>query len=100
MTQNLCTRTERRLRRHGYDKRTAHRCAGFLFISMMSVCSLMAGMRRRRGKMGIIEEIPRSIRHVLVVLSEQMHSINGSGIIISGPRAVDVVPASSRIHRR
>jgi len=100
MTEDLCMRTERRLRRHGYDKRTAHRCAGFLFISMMSVCSLMAGMRRRRGQIGIIEEIPRSIRHVLIVLSEQMHSINGSGIITSGPRAVYIAPGYSRIRRR
>jgi hypothetical protein len=101
MTQNLCTRTERKLRRLGYAKKPAHLYAGFLYVSMMSVCGLMmAGMRRRRGQMDIVEKIPRSIRHALVVLSEQMHSVNGSGIIVSGPRAVDVVPASSRIHRR
>lgn len=101
MSENLCTRTERKLRRLGYAKKTAHLYAGFLYVSMMSVCGLMmAGMRRRRGQMDIVEKIPRSIRHALVVLSEQMHSINGSGIIVSGPRAVWIAPGYSRKRRR
>ena len=77
MSENLCTRTERRLRRLGYAKKTAHRYAGFFFVSMMSVCCLFG---------------------LCVTQSGQILADTGSGIIAAGPRAVLSVPTFSRIH--
>jgi len=100
MNQNLCTRTERRLRRLGYERNAAHRFAGFFYVSMMSVCSLMVmGMRRRRHQTGIVEEIPRSIRRVLSVIVQHLYLIAGAGTSIADARAVPVLSAD-RIHRR
>ncbi len=79
MTQNLCTRTERRLRRHGYDKKTAHRCAGFLFISMMSVCGLF----------GLLDGSPEVLYHMG----------NGAGISYADARSGSVLSAAFRLRR-
>jgi len=78
MSENLCTRTERRLRRLGYAKKTAHHLAGYLYVSMMSVCCFFG---------------------LCVTQPEQIFADTGSGIISAGPRAVLSVPAFSRIHR-
>jgi hypothetical protein len=40
MSGNFCKRTERRLKKLGLEKKEARRFAGFLYLSMMSVCCL------------------------------------------------------------
>jgi len=40
MSGNFCKRTERRLEKPGLEKKKARRFAGFLYVSMMSVCCL------------------------------------------------------------
>ena len=51
MTEDFCTRTARRMRRHGYAKKVAHCYARFFYVSMLSVCGalLFVSYQRRAG---------------------------------------------------
>jgi hypothetical protein len=120
MSENFCKRTERRLEKVGLDKKKARRFAGFFYLSMMSVCGLMVlipfphgkrmageedtgllrpGLSQEGGRHGITDETPRSLRHVLAVILERMHSITGPGILCADARAVCVLSASSGLRR-
>ncbi len=53
MTEDFCTRTARRMRRHGYEKKVAHCYARFFYVSMLSVCGALlfvSYQRRARGE--------------------------------------------------
>ncbi|MFA6224857.1 MAG: hypothetical protein WC620_01420 [Methanoregula sp.] len=100
MTNEFCTRTARKIRKLGVAPQVAVFYSRFFYHSMLSVSGIMlTSMRRRRGVKCIGEEIPRSLLHTLAGLIASNHRTTGTGIIIAGLAAVDIVPASSRIHR-
>jgi hypothetical protein len=100
MSENFCKRTERRLEKLGLEKKKARRFAGFLYLSMMSVCSLMVSLSEEGGSQGITDETPRSLRHVLAVVLERMHSITGPGIVCADARAADGLSAAFGLGQR
>ena len=99
MTNEFCTQTARKLRKLGYAPQDAAQYSRFFFLSMLSVSGVvLAGMRRRKGVKILGDETPRSLLHTLARLVALVKTY-GAGIFIAGPAAVDIVPASSRIHR-
>lgn len=100
MTEVFCTRIMRKIRKLGATKKVATFYSRFFYISMLSVSGIMITcMRSRKGVKCIGKETPCSLRHTLWVLIASTNWTNGLRIIITGPAAVKIVPASSRIHR-
>ena len=124
MTEDFCTRTARRMRRHGYAKKVAHCYARFFYVSMLSVCGalLFVSYQRRAGvekessgsfdpMMGamldpslvsLAEEDDISLRQLSFCVPSQGMNIlaTGSGDFSLGAPAGITSPVSSRIHRR
>jgi hypothetical protein len=92
MTEDFCTRTARRIRRLGQKRKTARHYAGFFYVSMLSVCSLMGDTPCPEGQ---AEEGPK--RHSALP-SVQAIPGTGPGIFCAGARAAGVLSASFRIH--
>ena len=100
MTEVFCTRMMRKIRKLGATTKVATFYSRFFYISMLSVSGIMITcMRRQKGVKCIEEETPSSLRHTLAVLIASNRKTTGFKIIITGPSAVEIVPASSRIHR-
>ena len=87
MFNKFCTQTARKLRKFGYIPKVAAFYSRFFYLSMLSVSGIVViSMRHRKGMKLIGDETPRFLRRKLACL-------------IAGLAAVDIVPASSRIHR-
>ena len=100
MTEVFCTRIMRKIRKLGATKKVATFYSRFFCISMLSVSGIMITcMRRQKGVKCLGEETPSSLRHTLWVLIASTNMTTGFKIIITGLSAVEIVPASSRIHR-
>jgi hypothetical protein len=100
MSNRFCTQTARKIRALGVAPKDATFYSRFFCLSMLSVSGIIiAGRRRRRGTKVIGEETPRSLLHTLTVLIALPCRNTGTGDIIAGPAAVEIVPASSRIRR-
>lgn len=100
MTEVFCTRIMRKIRAMGATTKVATFYSRFFYISMLCVSGIMITcMRRRKGVKCIGEETPNSLRHTLAVLIASTIRTPDFRIIIAGPEAVKIVPASSRIHR-
>ncbi|MDO9036312.1 MAG: hypothetical protein Q7U51_14070 [Methanoregula sp.] len=100
MTEVICKRMMRKMQKLGATKKVATFYSRFFFISMLSVSGIMLTcMRSQKGMKCIGEESPCSLRHTLWVLIASTNWTNGLRNIITGPSAVEIVPASSRIHR-
>jgi hypothetical protein len=90
----------RKMRKLGATTKVAAFYSRFFYISMLSVSGIMITcMRSRKGVKCLGEETPSSLRHTLWVLIASINRTTGLRIIITGPSAVEIVPASSRIHR-
>jgi len=90
----------RKIRKLGATTKVATFYSRFFYISMLSVSGIMITcLRRQKGVKCIGEETPRSLRHTLEVLIAPTNRTTSLRIIITGPSAVEIVPASSRIHR-
>lgn len=100
MTEVICKRIMRKIRKLGATKKVATFYSRFFYISMLSVSGIMLTcMRRQKGVKCIGEETPRSLLHTLRVIIASTIRTTDFRIIIQGPAAVKIVPASSRIHR-
>jgi len=100
MTEVICKRIMRKIKKLGATTKVATFYSRFFYISMLSVSGIMITcMRHQKGVKCIGEETPGSLRHTLLVLIASTNWNTGLRIIIAGPAAVDIVPASSRIHR-
>jgi hypothetical protein len=100
MNEVFCTRIMRKIRKLGATTKVATFYSRFFYISMLSVSGIMITcMRSRKGVKCIGEETPCSLWHTLAVLIASTNWTTGFKIIITGLAAVDIVPASSRIHR-
>ncbi|MEI7649027.1 MAG: hypothetical protein WCJ47_04875 [Methanomicrobiales archaeon] len=100
MTEVFCKRIMRKILKLGATKKVATFYSRFFYISMLSVSGIMITcMRRQKGVKCIGEESPRSLRHTLLVLIASTNRTTGLRTIITAPSAVEIVPASSRIHR-
>jgi hypothetical protein len=99
MTEVICKRIMRKIRKLGATKKVATFYSRFFYISMLSVSGIMLTcMRRRKGVKCIGEETPRSLLHTLRVIIASTIRTTDFRIVIKGPAAVKIVPASSRIH--
>jgi len=78
MIQDFCTRTTRKLRKLGYEKKVARRIAKFCCLSMTFTCGLL----------GLFESV-----------KAQIFLIACSGMHAAGARAGTVSPAFSLIRR-
>ena len=100
MSNKFCTQTARKIRKLGAAPKAAAFYSRFFYISMLSVSGIMITcMRRQKGVKCIGEESPCSLRHTLLVLIASTNRTTGLRTIITAPSAVEIVPASSRIHR-
>ena len=100
MTEVICKRIMRKIQKLGATKKVATFYSRFFYISMLSVSGIMLTcMRSQKGVKCIGEETSCSLRHTLWVLIASTNWNTGLRIIITGPSAVETVPASSRIHR-
>ena len=100
MSNDFCTQTARKIRKLGATPKAARFYSRFLYLSMLSVSGIIiSGRRRRKGMKVLGEETPRPLLHTLASLTALPPRRNtGTGYIIAGPGAEDIVPASSRIH--
>jgi hypothetical protein len=78
MSVDFCTRTTRRIVKHGYEKKVARRIAKFCYLSMTLVCGLF----------GLFERMKSPI-----------HLNTGFGMRAAGARAGTLLPTSSLIRR-
>jgi hypothetical protein len=78
MSLDFCTRTTRKLRKIGYEKKVARRIAKFCYISMMFTCGLFGLFLRVKAP-------------IYLIICSGMHA--------AGARAGIVSPASSFIRR-
>jgi len=97
MSNKFCTQTARKIRALGAAPKAATFYSRFLYLSMLSVSGIIITGQRRKGVKVIGEETPRSLLHTLAGLIALPGRNTGAGIIIAGPEAEDIVPASSRI---
>ncbi|MFZ1127913.1 hypothetical protein [Methanoregula sp.] len=78
MTLDFCTRTTRKIRKLGYEKKVARRIAKFCYLSMTFTCGLFGLFERQKAP---------------------IYLITGFGIHAAGARAGTVSPALSLIRR-
>ena len=88
MTEDFCTRTERKLRRIGQERKTARRYAGFFYVSMLSVCSLMGDTPCPEG------QGEEGAKRSSALPSVQVLPGTGSGTFYADARAAGVLSAS------
>jgi hypothetical protein len=101
MTVKFCTPTARNIRKPGAAPKVASLYSRFFHHSMWSVSEIMVtGMHSGTGAKLKGEDTAR-LHHMrtLTNLIGLNSRITSAGIILVGPAAVDIVPASSRIHR-
>jgi hypothetical protein len=114
MTEDFCTRTERKLRRIGQKRKTARHYAGFFYVSMVSVCGALlfssdkrsVGLEKKSsGFFDLVGDTPcpegqgeEGPKRPSALPSVQVIPGTGSGIVCSGARAAGVLSASFRIH--
>lgn len=101
MTVKFRTLTARNIRKPGAAPKVASLYSRFFHLSMLSVSEIMVtGMHSGtgatlKGKDTPLLYLMRTLTNLIALNSR----IPSAGIIPVGPTAVDVVPASSRIHR-
>jgi hypothetical protein len=78
MTLDFCTRTTRKIRKLGYEKKVARRIAKFCYLAMTFTCGLFGLFERQKAP---------------------IYLIACSGMHTAGARAGIVSPASSLIRR-
>jgi hypothetical protein len=98
MTNDFCTRTARKIRKFGYAKKVAVRSSRFMYLWMLSVSGIIAGMLWRTWQRTLFDETSRALRHTLAWLIVAHQEITGAGTC-SGPRAVNERARSFRIRR-
>jgi hypothetical protein len=100
MSNTFCTQTARKIRALGAAPKAAVFYSRFFYLSMLSVSGIIiTGQRRTKGVKVLGEETPNSLLHTLAGLIALPTRSTGAVIILAGPAAVEIVPASSRIRR-
>ena len=99
MSNEFCTQTARKIRGLGVAPKAATFYSRFFYLSMLSVSGIIITGLHRKGVKIIGDETPRSLQHTLAGLIALPNRNTGTGIIIAGPAAENIVPASFRIRR-
>lgn len=99
MSTRFCTRIERKIRKLGYAKNVAARASRFLYLSMLSVSGIFAGLLWRTWQRTLFDATSRSLRHTLARLIAALSQETTGHGTSSGPRAVDIRARSFLIQR-
>jgi hypothetical protein len=98
MTNEFCSRTARKIRKFGYAKKEAARYSRFVYLSMLSVGGIIAGLHRKAGQRSLCDETSQPLRHTFARFIVAHQETTGTGTS-SGPRAVDERARSFRLRR-